>query len=366
MQVSTYDGKIKDLEQEISSTKYNKATQHHIGLVKAKIARLKEKQESRRAGAKKGEGYAVKKSGDATVVLLGFPSVGKSTLLNALTNANSPVGSYDFTTLTVIPGLLEYKHAKIQILDLPGVVTGAAAGTGRGKEVLAVIRNADLILIVIDALQPKQYQKILKEIFDSKIRINQKKPDVHITKSSRGGIRIGKTVKLDIEDRTIAAIAREFRIANADILIREKIDEDQLIDVIEGNRVYIPEVAIINKIDLADAKMLEAIKKDISPDLLIAAQAKYNIDKLKDLIFDRLQFIRIYLKEVNKPADMKEPLIVRSGSTIGDICSRLHKDFVRKFKFARIWGPSAKFPGQRFLKLDKQLSDEDILEIHLR
>ena len=366
MEKTSIQDKIAELEKEISTTKYNKATQHHIGLVKAKIAALKEKQESRSGGGGKKDGYSIKKSGDATVILLGFPSVGKSTILNVLTNADSPVGAYDFTTLTVIPGSLEYKHAKIQILDVPGIVTGAASGRGRGKEVLAVIRNADLILIVVDALQPQQHKKILKEVFETKVRINQNKPDVKITKTPRGGIRIGKTVKLTMKDETIKGILKEFRISNADILIRDKIDEDQLIDVVEGNRSYIPSLTILNKADLINQKQKEKITRSIHPDLLISAQKKLNINKLKDAIFNKLNFIRIYLKEVNQPADMEEPLIIKSGSTIGSVCERLHKDFINKFRYARLWGPSAKFPGQKFQKLDKLLKDEDVLEIHLK
>ena len=127
--------RIKELEEELSTTKYNKRTQGHIGLVKAKIARLKEEQQRKQAGKGKTEGYSVKRSGDATAIIVGFPSVGKSTLLNALTNAKSEVAAYAFTTLTCIPGLMEYKHAKIQILDVPGIVEGAASGRGRGKEI---------------------------------------------------------------------------------------------------------------------------------------------------------------------------------------------------------------------------------------
>ena len=100
--MADYKKKIKELEEELSKTKYNKATQHHIGLVKAKIARLKEQDIARQGTGKGGgteTGYTVKKSGDASVVLLGFPSVGKSTLLNKLTNANSEVGDYAFTTM---------------------------------------------------------------------------------------------------------------------------------------------------------------------------------------------------------------------------------------------------------------------------
>src|SRR3989338_4757013 len=143
-----YNQKIKELEEELRTTKYNKATQGHIGLVKAKIALLKEKQESRSQSktGKSDHGYSVRKSGDGTVLLLGFPSTGKSTLLNKLTDAHSEVAAYAFTTLTCIPGIMEYQQAKIQILDVPGVVEGAASGRGRGREVLAVIRNADLVL----------------------------------------------------------------------------------------------------------------------------------------------------------------------------------------------------------------------------
>src|SRR3989338_720077 len=191
----TASEKIKEIEELISKTKYNKSTQRAIGLYKAQLAKLKEKQASRGKG-KKGEGYAVRKTGDGTVVLLGFPSVGKSTLLNAITNSESRVGAYAFTTLTVIPGTLEYRHAKIQVLDVPGVVHGAAAGTGRGKEVLAVIRNADMVLILLDVFHPEHLDALLKEVYDSDVRINQKKPDVKIVKTARGGINIGTTIKL--------------------------------------------------------------------------------------------------------------------------------------------------------------------------
>src|SRR3989344_6009257 len=91
---SSYDRRVKDLEEELSTTKYNKKTQSHIGLVKAKLAKIKEEFQKKAASKGKGEGFTVKRSGDATAIMVGFPSVGKSTLLNAITNANSPVGAY--------------------------------------------------------------------------------------------------------------------------------------------------------------------------------------------------------------------------------------------------------------------------------
>lgn len=358
--------KIRELEELISKTKYNKRTQHAIGLYKAKLAQLKEKEGKRGSGTKKGEGYSVRKSGDATVALLGFPSVGKSTLLNGLTNANSPVGAYEFTTLDVIPGLLKHKHAQIQVLDLPGIVHGAASGKGRGKEVLQVIRNADLILIIVDIFRPEHYEVILKEVYDTHVRVNQRKPDVRITKKIKGGINVGRTVKTEIDDDTVKSILKEFRTVNADVLIRDNINVDQFIDIVEGNKSYIPAVTILNKIDLVTPQRLREVEKMIRPDLSISADKQKYLDELKEMIYKKLSFIRLYLKEIGKKADMEEPLIMQEGNTIKDVCVKLHKDFLDKFKFARIWGPSAKYDGQKFVKTDHVMKDKDVLELHMR
>ncbi|MEK6961444.1 MAG: GTP-binding protein [Nanoarchaeota archaeon] len=358
--------RIKELEEELSNTKYNKKTQFHIGLVKAKLAKIKEDAERKASAVKKGEGYHVKKTGDATVVLLGFPSVGKSTILNKLTNAQSAVAAYDFTTLDVIPGLLQYNHAKIQILDVPGIVSGAATGRGRGREVLSVLRNADLALIIIDATKPGQFDAIMEEVFQAGLRLNKDKPDVRISKKPRGGLRIGQTVPLDIDKKTIEGILRELGINNADVLIRTPIHEDDLIDVVMGNRSYIPSLVVINKIDLVDEKEKERIKLKIKPDLMISAQQDPDFERVKKGVFEKLRLMRIYLKEVGKRADMDEPMIVHRSTTLLDLCNKIHKDFTKKFRFAKIWGPGAKFPGQEFRKLEKNLQDGDIVEIHIR
>jgi len=356
--------KIRELEEELKKTQYNKATEHHFGVVKARIAKLRDKLEQETT-KKKGKGFAVKKSGDATVVLLGFPSVGKSTLLNALTKAQSKTGEYEFTTLDVVPGLMEYNFAKIQVLDIPGIIQGAAAGKGRGKEILSMIRNSDLILILIDAKYPEHYRAILKEIKDAGIRINQKKPDIKIKKKAKGGISIGSTIKLKISKKTIQDVLKEMKINNADIVIRSPIDLDMLIDAVLGNREYIPALTVITKIDAVSKKQKEKLIKEIKPDITVSAEKKQGIKELKEKIFQKLNFIRIFMKEAGKKPDLEEPMIVKKGTTIEDICNRIHRDFVKKFRHAKIWGKSAKFPGQIFLKLNKELIDGDIIEIHV-
>lgn len=363
---SAYHRKVKELEEELSTTKYNKKTQHHIGLVKAKLARIKEEYQKKAAGKGKQEGFTVKRTGDATAIIVGFPSVGKSTLLNAITNANSPVGVYAFTTLTCIPGLLEYNHAKIQVLDVPGVVEGAATGRGRGKEVLACAQSADLVIILLDVFHPEHFEVVKNEIYETGLRMNQNPPLVKISKKARGGIDIGATVKLTkLNEETIKGILKEFRLDNCSIVIREDITDEQLIDAIEGNRKYVPAITVLNMIDMISQKELEKIKSIVNPDICISAEQKIKTEEVKELIFKKLEFIRIYCKEIGKKADMAVPLIMRKGNTLRDVCLKLHKDFVNKFKFARIWGKSAKFPGMVLRKLEHVAQDNDIVEIHL-
>lgn len=351
----------------MSVAKYNKSSEHWFGLMKSQIAKLREKIEKKAAGKGGGEGWFVKKTGNATVILVGFPSVGKSTLLNALCGTKSKVAAYDFTTLDCIPGTLNYNNAKIQILDVPGIISGAAYGKGRGKEVLAMARNADLVLFVIDALHPEHFSSLRKEVYDVGIRVNQSKPDVKIVKKVRGGLSINSTVKLSrVGADTLTGILHEFKMMNADVVIRSDIDIDQFIDAIEGNRKYVPAIVCVNKADLIDEKGRKQVSELLPNPFFVSAEKMDGIDELKENIFNSLNFIRVFLKEVNKKPDLDEPMILTRPCTIKAVCEHIHRDFVRKFKYARVWGKGAKFPGQMFRQVDKVLEDGDIIEIHIR
>ncbi|MBA5942525.1 MAG: GTP-binding protein [Methanophagales archaeon] len=367
----TTEEEIKKIEDEIKKTPYNKATSHHVGRLKAKLARLKEELQ-RRATAKsasKGEGYTVKKSGDATVVMVGFPSVGKSTLLNSLTGTTSKVAAYDFTTLDVIPGTLLYKGARIQILDLPGLISGAAAGRGRGKEVLSVVRNADLILILVDVFHTEQYYTLVKELYDAGVRLNRRPPAIIIRRASRGGITVNSTVELadELDERLIKAVLEEYKIHNAEILIRERVTLEEIIDAVIGTRKYIRALTLINKIDMIDTEQLRRLVERFSETdvITIAAATGMNIEALKERIYSELDFMRVYMKPYGASPDMETPLVVKRNSTVADICSAIHRDFVEKFRYARIWGKSVKYSGQR-RGLSHVLIDGDVVSIAMR
>jgi small GTP-binding protein len=359
---------IRALEEELQRTPYNKATGKHIGRIKAKIAKLKDEAVSRAMkSAGGGEGYSVKKSGDATVVLVGFPSTGKSTLLNFLTGTKSEVAAYAFTTVTVVPGAMEYRGAKIQILDIPGLIAGAAMGKGRGKEVIGVVRSADMIVILVDVFNSSHVDVLMKELYDAGIRINTVRPDITIKKTSQGGVRLHAVGILDLDIDEIRSILSENKLMNADILIRGNATQDEVIDAMLGNRIYVPAFIAVNKVDLISVKARKEICTDLKARFnmepaMISAHTGYHMNELKDRIYDTLGFMRVYLKPQSEAADLEEPLIVRRGSSVEDVCRKLHRDFISRFRYARVWGHSVKHPGQR-VGLPHRLKEGDLLTI---
>ncbi len=362
----TIDEQIKEIEEEISSTKYNKATQHHIGKLKAKLARLRVESEARAASKGGGRGYAIRKSGNATVAIVGLPSSGKSTLLNKLTQADSEIGHFDFTTTTVVPGTLKHRGANIQMLDLPGLIAGASKGKGRGREVLAVVRTADMILLLVDVYRPEAYV-LIRELNIAGLRLNEREADIVITPRNRGGINVRSTVKLTIlDDELVTAMVRAYGLVNADVVLRQDVDEDQLVDYLQGNRRYVMAMAAVNKIDAVPEATWHPIVDDLNtmgfPVVPISADKDTNLELLKNTIFENLDLMRIYMRPRGGETDYEEPLIIRCGATVRDVCDTIHRDIKRKFRFANVWGESAKFPGQS-VGLDHILQEGDVITL---
>ena len=359
---------IEEIREEIAETPYNKSTEAHIGRLKAKLAQKKEQLE-KQSGAGGGEGYAVQKTGDATVALVGFPSVGKSTLLNSLTNAESEVGSYEFTTLSVNPGMLSFRGANIQLLDVPGLIEGAASGRGRGREVLSVVRTADLVLFLLSPFEVERYERLREELYENKIRLDVEPPKISVTRSGKGGIKVNASVDLDLDEDTIAEVVRENGVVNADVSIREPVDVDRLIDGVMDNRVYRPSLVAVNKADLIEGDYAETVYEElrahgIDPEeaVFVSAEEGKGLDVLKEAIWDELGLIRVYMDKPGRGPDYEEPLVLTEGATVGEACEKLGGDLEERFRFARVTGPSAKHDEQQVGR-DHVLADEDVLRV---
>lgn len=359
--MQTIEERIKEIEEEIRKTPYHKATEHHIGKLKGRIAKLKEEiiEKKSKRGGSSGGGFFVKKAGDATVVLVGPPSVGKSTLLNNLTNAESKIASYDFTTIGVIPGMMDYKGAKIQIFDLPGMVSGAASGKGMGKEVLAAAKNADLIIVMVDVKTVNLINLIFSELYEAGIRLNENRPKVTILKRTKGGIKVNATTQLSISYETIKSLAFEFRLPNAEITIKEDVNTNRLIDAFMANRAYLPYLVVVNKADLGTPENLAWFMPSEADLAIISAQDKKNLDILKEKIWEKLEFMRVYLKKENIVKD--EPFILKKRSSLNDLLEKISICTKDSFTKAKIFGSGAKFPGQE-VSLSFIPQDETIVQ----
>jgi len=126
---------------------------------------------------------------------------------------------------------------------------------------------------------------------------------------------------------------------------------------------YAKSITALNKIDLVDKKFLKKVSKKLKTEFIpVSADANDNIAELRDRIYDELQFIRIYLRPKGGETDYKEPLIIRNGNSVLDVCNKLHRKLRKDFRYGLVWGKSVKFGGQR-VGLKHILIDEDVLTI---
>lgn len=299
----------------------------------------------------------------------------------------SEAASYEFTTLTTVPGTMTYNGARLQILDLPGIIQGAKDGKGRGKQVIAVARTCNLIFIVLDVLKPLVDLKILTDELEGfGIRLNKQPPRITVKKKETGGIQIINTVPLTkIDAGEIKAVLQEYRMTSCTVTIHEPdATVEDFIDVVEGNRVYVPAVVVLNKIDAISIEEIDLLYKipnsvpisckstslarpyqscypyGAHADNLIAKLWLNIDDELKEVMWKKLDLVRVYTKPKGKQPDYTQPVVLRrSKCTVSAFCDSIHKDIKRDFKNAMVYGTSAKHSRGQKVGLDHVLEDEE-------
>ncbi|KAJ3044214.1 Developmentally-regulated GTP-binding protein 2 [Rhizophlyctis rosea] len=311
----------------------------------------------------KGVGFDVVRSGDARVALIGFPSVGKSTLLSKTTGTHSEAASYEFTTLTCIPGKINYNGAQIQLLDLPGIIEGAAQGKGRGRQVIAVAKTADLILMMLDATKgPRQRELLEQELEAVGIRINTHRPNIYFKVKKGGGISFNATCKLTwLNEKMVYNILHDYKIHNAEVLVREDATVDQFIDVVLGNRKYINCVYCYNKIDQISIEEVDQLARQDNT-VVVSCESDLNIEYLVDQMWHHLDLIRVYTKPRGQAPDFEGGLILKRGTTVEGVCKSIHKSLVDEFSYALVWGTSTKHSPQR-VGINHVMENEDVVQI---
>jgi hypothetical protein len=309
-EAESVEEKIATLEEYISLIPKHKGTDHLRADLRRKLSKLKSSAQTRKTSAKQISLYHIDKEGIGQVVLVGQPNAGKSALLAALTNATPEVAEYPFTTWTPTPGMMEVNHVQIQLIDTPPLTEEFV-----DPEMLNLIRRADLVLIVVD-LQAFPTQEL---------------------------------------DDTLA------------LLERNRILPDHLANQpYEGRRpTFVPMIVLANKCDDErcdeDFEVLCELLEGELPIFPVSASTGHNMEQMKRAVFEQLDVIRVFAKPPGKEPDFTAPFVLRRGGTVGEFAAKVHQDFVKNLKSARVWG-SATHDGQ-MVGRDHVLHDRDVVEL---
>ena len=367
--------KIKLMREFISLVPKHKGTNKLLAHVRRRIAALErdlEKAKARKKGSGGRRSFSVPKEGAGQIIILGPTNVGRSSLLMSLTNAKVEVSPVPYVTRKPVIGMLPYMDIQFQLVEAPALVQGAADGRMNGPQILGLARNADGLVLMVDlAADPvEQFQMMLSELEQAGIMVEKSEGEVEIVRRSAGvGVQVvGSGILVDCTVDDIRRMFRNYRLNSVLVKIRGKVTMDDIENALFSSTVYKPAVVVANKLDASGAEqnlmyLMEAIKDKNLPVLAVSCTKNRGLKELGELVFGMLGVIRIYTKEPTAKEPSPNPVVVEDGSTVIDVAKKLHSKLYRKFRYARIWGPSAKYPGQKVGSAHR-LKDRDVLEIH--
>jgi len=371
-QARTPREKIPALQEFLSAIPKHKGNERLRAQVKRQIAQLKAEMQAKqkRGGGRTGE-RGIQKAGAAQIAVLGLTKVGRSSLLAALTAAKPVVAPYPYATKESVPGMLQFEDVQFQLVELPALVP-----EGNGKFVFqegcaAFVRNCDGLIVMVDlgADPVEQLEMILAELSRSQISTTRLESNVSITETRAGGIQLsaaGRFVGCTPEE--IASLLKSYSIPNAIVRTAGDVMLDDIEDVIlETSLVYKPTVVLGNKADMPEAsansrRLIDRVASKV-PLLVISCHTGFGLPELGKRLFETLDLARVYTKEPNATSPSPEPFIIKNGMTVGDLSRQIHSVLFRHFKYARVWGKSVSYNGER-VGISHILSDGDTVEIH--
>ena len=248
-----------------------------------------------RSSAVHRDSIAVRREGAAQIALVGPPNVGKSSLLQALSEIQIKTGDYPFTTLRPIPALTRIGGVLVQLVEIPGLIEGATEDRGGGRALLGVLRLADAIVYCARAdADPEELRPVRAEV-------------------SLAGIEKPAFIAATRADEAPPGAFDRLRAAFPDL-----------------------EVLPVSAID------------------------EESLEAFRDATWALTGLIRVRLRTMGETDP--EPLALDPASTVEDVADWIHHDIAATFTGARVWGPSARFEGQRVGR-EHQVKDGDVVEI---
>ncbi len=311
---SSPEEELECLQVMLAEIPKHKGTDKLQADLKAKIAKLRRELQAERKSGKKTRGIRIPRQGAGTAVIIGGPNAGKSQLLRAFTKATPEVAPYPFTTQTPIPGMMPYQDVFVQLVDTPPITAEFMEPYTQG-----LIRGSELVLLMLDLGDDsgiEQCQEVMDRLQNTKTRLG----------------------------------------------VRSYLDENDI------GLSYTQTLLVPNKIDLPDAaerlELFHELCRWEFPEYVISAQEGIGLEPLREAIYRAMDVVRVYSKlPTAKEPDRERPFTLRRGSTVLDMAEQVHKDFVEKLKFARVWGEAVH--DGTVVKGDYVLHDGDVVELHV-
>ncbi|OYT55623.1 MAG: GTP-binding protein [Candidatus Hecatellales archaeon ex4484_218] len=347
----------------------HKHTQKLCVQIKRQIATLKTQIEEEKKRRKTGRNlWFIEKHGAAQLILAGFTKSGKSSIISRTTNAKPTISDYPFTTVEPVAGMLPYQDIAFQLVEAPSFQPTLENSTWNLK-VLSLIRNADGLILTLNLQEDPcwQFNFVRKILENSKILVEKPKARVVVERKNVGlGIQVlGRLLDGTYED--VKQLLNSYKIYNATVKIYGEATLDDVEDAIFEGVVYKPTLILANKIDLKNSnEKLENLKRMVEGKIRIlpvSCKTGEGLEKLGFEIFSLLDILRVYTKHPAKKEPSTEPIILKNGATVLDVAKEIHSSLYKKFGYAKIWGPSAKYEGEK-VGGDHMLMDGDIVEIH--
>lgn len=304
--------KLEALREMLQLIPKHKGTDKLQGDIKRRIAKLTQAAQQRSKGGSRRTGlHTVERQGGGQIVLAGAPNTGKSSIVAALTSAQTEVADYPFTTHRPIPGMMLFEDAQVQLVDMPPF-----APEGAEPWMFTVLRQADVAALVVD---------------------------------------LGSDDLLE-DAQALLDAAAEHRID-----LRPEFGHSE-----DVRGAWVKAFFLCTKADLdPDRERLEMFREFFGerlPVQVVSAATGEGMDGLPSFAFEFLQLIRVYTRQPGKKDRNDDPFVLKKGSTVIDLAKAVHQEFAAGLKFARIWGTGV-YDGQN-VKRGHVLSDKDVVELH--
>ncbi len=370
MEARTPEEKLEALKEFMSAIPKHKGTERLRMQITRQMAALRREIElAKRKKAGRGERFFVEKEGDVQVVLLGFPNSGKTALFKCITGAAAAPSSSPFSTRRPQPGIGVWEGVYFQLIDTPSILEGASRGAYEGSRVLALVRNADAVILVLDATGDLdyQYRVLVRELEESRVAIHKPHAVVEIERRRSGGI----VIQGELEDTTpqaVTSLLRSYGIYHAVIRIRGRATLEDIEESLFGTVYYRPAVIVVTKVDKALDRIeeLREFARRVAPTPVFYFSerfcGRFDFGRVARYLFEALGLIRVYTRNPKTGVVEEKPVVVERGTRIIDVARAIHSYLYRNFKYAKVWSSRFTFSPRRVGR-DFVVEDGDVVEI---